>query len=243
LLVGPAARARYPGPTGPWSEPGSACKAADVQRAWGLAHRRDLDGAIRRSTSDEFHRAIWGAIDPLVLAASGAGWVPADGPTAVVMVGAPGPRAGVLPGAATDHPLNVGFAMGLLSWLGLAHFARHLTGRLEAVDATLGRGIRTAWNSGGATTAIDAAAHDIAAAFGLFFVDLQHAIVAEIAEESADLSGELKASRVAARLEATRLGAFGNGLEEFLVRNHTRLLATFKTGVVVKRPSTRARSR
>jgi hypothetical protein len=120
LLVGTAARARYPGPTGPWSEPGCARKAADVERAWDLARAHDLDGAIRRSTGDEFHRAVRGAIDPLVLAAGGAGWVPADGPTSAGMVGAPGPRAGVLPATPTDHPLNLGFAMGLLSWLGLA---------------------------------------------------------------------------------------------------------------------------
>ena len=239
LLVGPAARARYPGPTGPWPEPGCARKATDVQRAWDLARQRDLDRAVRHATSDEFHRVIRGAIDPLVLAAGGAGWVPAGGPTAGVMVGAPGPGAGALPGAPTDHPLNVGFAMGLLSWLGLAQLARHLGGRLEAVDATLGRGIRTAWDSGGEPTALDAAAQEIADSFGLFFAHLLLAIVAEMAGEPAELSDQLKASRVAARLGETRLGAFGDGLEGFLGRNHAQLLATFKTGAVVKRPSTR----
>jgi hypothetical protein len=156
------------------------------------------------------------------------------------MVGAPGPRAGVLPGAPTDHPLNIGFAMGLLSWLGLAHLARHLGGRLDVVDAALGRGIRTAWDSGGETTALDAAAHDIADAFGLFFSHVLHAIVAEIAGQPAGLSDELKPGRVAARLKATRLGALGDGLDVFLIRNHARLLATFKTGSVVKRTPTRA---
>jgi hypothetical protein len=239
LLVGPAARSRYPGPTGPWSEPGCARKAADVQRAWDLARQRHLDRAVRRATSDEFHRAVQRVIDPLVLAAGGAGWVPADGPTAVVMLGAPGPRAAVLPGAPTDHPLNIGFAMGLLSWLGLAHLARHLGGRLDVVDATLGRGIRTAWDSGGDTTAIDAAAHDIADAFGLFFAHVLHAIVAEIVGQPAGLSNELMAGRVAARLRETRLDAFADDLGTFLIRNHARLLATFKTGSVVKRPPTR----
>jgi hypothetical protein len=239
LLVGPSARARYPGPTGPWSEPGGARKAADVERAWDLARARDLERAIRNATSDEFHRAVQGAIEPLVLAAGGAGWVPAGGPTSVGMVGAPGPRAGVLPGAPTDHPLNIGFAMGLLSWLGVAHLARHLGGRLEVVDATLGRGLRTAWDSGGEATAIDAAAHDIADAFGLFFAHVLHALVAEMAGQPAGLSDDLKAGRVAAQLRHTRLGAFGEGLDVLLVRNHARLLATFKTGPVAKRPPTR----
>ena len=239
LLVGPSARARFPGPTGPWSEPGCARKAADVDRAWDLARARDLDRAIRHATSDEFHRAVGGAIEPLVLAAGGAGWVPAGGPTSVGMVAAPGPRAGVLPGAPTDQPLNIGFAMGLLSWLGVAHLARHLGGRLEVVDATLGRGIRTAWDSGGETTAIDAAAHDIADAFGLFFAHVLHGLVAEIVGQPAGLVDELKVGRVAARLRETRLGAFADDLGTFLVRNHARLLATFKTGSVVKRPPTR----
>jgi hypothetical protein len=239
LLVGTSARARYPGPTGPWSEPGCARKAADVQRAWDLARERHLDRAVRDATSDEFHRAVQPAIDPLILAAGGAGWVSAAGPTSVVMVGAPGPRAGALPGAPTDHPLNVGFAMGLLSWLGLAHLARHLGGRLEFVDATLGRGIRTAWDSGGSTPVLDAAAHDIAEAFGLFFAHMLHALVAEVAGQPAGLSDEGKAGLVAGRLRETRLGAFADDLGTFLVRNHARLLATFKTGSVVKRPPTR----
>jgi hypothetical protein len=239
LLVGTSARARYPGPTGPWSEPGCARKAADVERAWNLARARDLDRAIRNATSDEFHRAVQGAIDPLVLAVGGAGWVPAGGPTSVGIVAAPGPRAGVLPGAQSDHPLNVGFAMGLLSWLGLSQLARHLGGRLEVVDATLGRGLRTAWDSGGETTAVDAAAHEIADAFGLFFVHVLHAIVAEIVGQPAGLSDEFKVRRVAARLRPTRLGASADDLGTFLVRNHARLLADFTTGSAVKRPPTR----
>jgi hypothetical protein len=239
LLVGPAARARYPGPTGPWSEPGCARKAVDLQRAWDLARQRHLDRAVRHATSDEFHRAVQRAIDPLVLAAGGAGWVPADGPTAGVMVGAPGPRAGVLPGAPTDHPLNLGFAMGLLSWLGMAQLGRHLGGRLEVVDATLGRGIRTAWDSGGAPSALDAAAQDIAKAFGLFFAQVLHALIAEVDGQPAGLSDALKASRIAAWLKATRLGAFADNLGTFLVRNHARLLATFKTGAMVNRLPTR----
>jgi hypothetical protein len=156
------------------------------------------------------------------------------------MVAAPGPRAGALPGAPIDHPLNIDFAPGLLNWLGVPHLARHLGGRLAVVDATLGRGIRTAWDSGGETTAIDSAAHEIADAFGLFFAHLLHAIAAEVAGQPAGLSDELKAGRVAARLKATRLGAFADGLDVFLVRDHTRLLATFKTGSVVKRAPTRA---
>jgi hypothetical protein len=239
MLVGPAARARYPGPTGPWSQPGCARKAADVQRAWDLARHRHLDRAVRKATSHEFHQAVQRAIDPLVLAAAGAGWVPADGPTAVVMVGAPGPRAGVLPGAPTEPRLHIGFAMGLLSWLGLAQLARHLGGRLEVVDAALGRGLRTAWDSGGAAPALDAAAHEIAEAFTLFFAHLLHALVAEVAGQPAELTDALKAGRVAARLNETRLGAFGNDLGTFLVDHHARLLATFRTGVRVHRPPTR----
>ena len=235
LLVGPAARARYPGPTGPWSEPGCARKAADVQRAWDLARERHLDRAVRQATSDEFHWGVRRAIDPLVLAAGGAGWVPADGPTSAVMVGAPGPRSGVLPGAPTDHALNIGFAMGLLSWLGLAQLARHLGGRLDVVDATLGRGIRTAWDSGGSPPALDQAAHDIADAFGLFFAHVLHALVADMAGQS----DELKAVRVAARLKETRLGAVGDNLGKFLIRHHARLLATSEAGAAVKRPPTR----
>jgi hypothetical protein len=239
LLVGPAAWARFPGPTGPWSEPGSARKAADVERAWDLARARDLDRAIRLATDDEFHRAVRGAIEALVLAVGGVGWVPADGPTSVGMVGEPGPRAGALTGAPTDHPLNIGFSLGLLSWLGLAHLARHLGGRLEVVDATLARGIRTAWDSGSETTALDAAAREIAEAFGLFFAHLLHAIVAEIAGQPVGLSDELKAGRVAGRLKAGRLGAFGDGLDVFLARNHARLLAAFQTGSVAKTPPIR----
>jgi hypothetical protein len=239
LLVGPAARARYPGPTGPWPEPGCARKAADVQRAWDLARQRDLDRAIRHATSEEFHRAIRGGIDPLLLAAAGAGWVPADGPNAVVLVGSPGPRSGVLPGAPADRPLNVGFAMGLLSWLGLTQLARHLGGRLDVVDAALGHGIRTAWDSGGAPPALDAAAQEIADAFGLFFAHVLHALVAEVAVQPAELADEHKAGRVAARLKETRRGAFAADLGTFLVRNHARLLAGFKTDANVKRPPTR----
>jgi hypothetical protein len=239
LLVGPAARARYPGPTGPWPEPGCARKAADVQRAWDLARARHLDRAIRHATGDEFHRAVQRAIDPLVLAAGGAGWVPADGPTSVAMVGAPGPRAGVLPGAPADRPLNVGFATGLLGWLGLSQLARHLGGRLEVVDATLARGLRTAWDSGGEATALDAAAHDIADAFGLFFAHLLYALVAEVIRQPTGLPDALKAGRVEARLNETRLGAFASDLGSFLVRHHARLLAPFKAGLVATGPPTR----
>jgi hypothetical protein len=239
LLVGTAARARYPGPTGPWPEPGCARKAADVQRAWDLARQRDLDRVVRQATSHEFHRAVQAAIDPLVLAAAGAGWVPADGPTAVVLLGAPGPRAGVLPGAPTEHPLNIGFATGLLSWLGLAHLARHLGGRLEVVDAALGRAMRTAWDSGGAPPALHVAAQEIAEAFGLFFAYVLHALVAEVAAQPAELTDALKAIRVAARLKETRLGALAADLGTFLDRHHARLLATFKTGAMVHRPPTR----
>jgi hypothetical protein len=239
LLVGPAARARYPGPTGPWSEPGCARKAADVQRAWDLVRWRDLDQAVRHATSDEFHRAVQRAIDPLVLAAGGTGWVPADGPTSVAIVGAPGPRAGVLPGAPADRPLNVGFATGLLGWLGLAQLARHLGGRLEVVDATLARGLRTAWDSDGQATALDAAAHEIAEAFALFFAHLLNALVAEMVGQPAGLSDEQKASRVATLLNATRLGAFATDLGSFLVRHHARLLAPFKAGSLATRPPTR----
>ena len=129
--------------------------------------------------------------------------------------------------------------MGLLSWLGVAHLARHLGGRLEVVDATLGRGIRTACDSGGETTAIDAAAHDIADAFGLFFAHVLHGLVAEIVGQPAGLVDELKVGRVAARLRETRLGAFADDLGTFLIRNHARLLTAFKTGSMVKRPPTR----
>jgi hypothetical protein len=80
LLVGTAARARYPGPTGPWPEPGCARKAAHVQRAQDLARQRHLDRAVRHATSVEFHRAVQSAIHPLLLAAAGAGWVPTDRP-------------------------------------------------------------------------------------------------------------------------------------------------------------------
>src|SRR5262249_40430081 len=150
-------------------------------RAWDLARQRDLDRVVRQATSNEFHRAVRAAINPLVLAAAGAGWVPADSPTAVVLLGAPGPRAGVLPEAPIEPPLNVGFAMGLRSWLGLAQPARHMGGRLAVVDATLARAIRTAWDSGGSPPALHAAAQEISVAFGLFFAHVLHALVAEVA--------------------------------------------------------------
>jgi hypothetical protein len=64
-------------------------------------------------------------------------------------------------------------------------------------------------------------------------------LVAEVAGQSAGRFDELKACRVAAGLKATRLGAVGDDLGKFLVRNHARLLATFKTGAAVKMPPTR----
>jgi hypothetical protein len=73
----------------------------------------------------------------------------------------------------------------------------------------------------------------------LFFAHVLHALVAEVAGQPAELADELKAGRVAARLTETRLGALAADLGTFLVRHHARLLATFKTGAIVKRPPTR----
>ena len=227
--VGQVTRGRTPGPTAGCPDPGSIRKLDDVRQAWELARACYLDRAIREYTSDDFWQAVQGAIDPLLQSVGIVGGTEAVGASFGGSVAALGLGLGATP-ATTGSRLGRDFGRGLLDRMGLGALSGHAAGRLEAVGATLERGVRTAWHSGGSFTATHAAAHDMADAFGLFFGLTHRALVAAIRRTPDGPSSQSEAvpTAVAAILRSTRPAELGGNLEVYLRRNSARLAATSK---------------
>jgi hypothetical protein len=224
MRTGHVTRGRIPGPTAACPDLGSLRKLDYVRQAWELSRACYLDRAIRDYAGDEFWQAVQVAIDPLLMAVGLVGGTEPVGASAGGAVVALGLGVGSMPVAMTGPRLGRDFGRGLLDWLGVGAHSEHVAGRLEAVGATLERGIRTAWNSGGSFTAMHAAAHDMADAFGIFFGLLLKALVAATSQvEPVHLS--------------TRPPELGDKLEAYLRINPALPVETPTTGGAVKDPT------
>jgi hypothetical protein len=234
--VGHVTRGRIPGPTAACPDPGSLRKLNDVRQAWELSRACYLDRAIRDDSDDEFWKAVQVAIDPLLMAVGLVGGTGAVGASTGGAVVALGLGVGSMPVAATGPRLGREFARGLLDRLGLGALSEHVARHLDAVGATLERGIRTAWHSGGSFTATHAAAHDMADAFGIFFGLILRALVAAASGTPAGSPVEAAPIPLEAILRSARPKELGDKLEDYLRRNAARLAASSGAGDGVKSP-------
>jgi hypothetical protein len=234
--VGHVTRGRIPGPTAGCPDPGSLRKLNDVRQAWELSRACYIDKAIRDYTSEDFSQTVQGAIDPLLLSLGLVGGTEAVGASSGGAAVALGLGLGSMPVATTGNRLGRDFGRGLLEWLGLGALTDRIVGHLDAVGATLERGIRTAWHSGGSFTATHAAAHDMADAFGIFFGLIQRTLVAATSRTPAGPSGEAAPVPTETALQSTRPAELGGRLEDYIRRNSARLAETDETSEVAKSP-------
>jgi hypothetical protein len=236
--VGHVTRGRIPGPTAGYPDPGSLRKLNDVRQTWELSRACYLDKAIQDYAGDDFWQAVQGAIDPLLLTVGLVGGTEAVGASFGGSAVALGLGLGSMPVATTGSRLGRDFGRGLLGWLGLGALTERVVGHLDAVGATLERGIRTAWYSGGSFMATHAAAHDMADAFGIFFGLIQRALVAATSPAPDGPSTQSEAAPVppATILQSTRPAELGRDLEDYLHRNAARLAETPKTSEGAKSP-------
>jgi hypothetical protein len=235
--VGHVTRGRIPGPTAECPDPGSLRKLDDVREAWALARACYLDRAIQEYAGDDFWRAVRGAVDPLLISIGIVGGTKPVGASFGGAVVALGLGVGSMPVAPTGSLLGRDFGRGLLEWMGLGALSEHVAGRLEAVGATLERGVRTAWHSGGSFTATHAAAHDMADAFGILFGLVLDALVAATPLPPGGPPSQAGPAPPATILRSTRPAELGALLEDYLRRVPTRPTATPHSTGRVKSPA------
>jgi hypothetical protein len=154
-----------------------------VQAAWDIARVQHLEQAVRDRLGEDVQALVDSLLPALYMSFKVVLATTVVGAVIGGVAGSIAAGAGAVPGGIAGAQLGFTVGTWILNSLGLAFLAEYVLSRCGAASELIGAGVREAWNSGGTTCELDAAARHLAMGVATLISLIVQALAAYAAKE------------------------------------------------------------